>query len=278
MKMMTDLLGRDASELLDKRLFLFDMDGTIYLGSRVFDGARELLREIKSRGARYVFITNNSSRSRADYVKKLTSLRIAAGTGDLFTSSQATAMYLNENYPGVTVYCMGTRSLCEELTAAEIRVTQNTEDKPGLVLLGYDTELTYKKLDDVCMLLSTVKDIPYVATHPDWVCPVSYGFAPDCGCFIQMIEKAAGRRPVVIGKPHPEMIYAVEKHFGVSRGDTVVIGDRIYTDIASGQNAGVTTVLVLSGETTRDALDKSELKPDFVFRDVNEIRKTVFSG
>ncbi len=262
------VLDKASKTLKKKKLFLFDMDGTIYLDDELFAGAKELLGEIKRRGGKYVFITNNSSKSRRAYVEKLTRLGIEADEDDFFTSAMATAVYLNDNYPGKLAYCMGTRSMMDEMRRAGVRVTQSLEDGPELVLAGYDTELTYKKLNDVCYLLSTRPDMPYVATHPDYVCPASYGFAPDLGCFMDMIERSCGRRPVVIGKPKPAMVLSCEKHLGVGGDETVVVGDRIYTDVASGVNAGVTSVLVLSGETKPEDIPKYDVKPTFVLAGV----------
>ena len=252
-----------------KRLFLLDMDGTLYLGERLFDGTLDFLRQVKRLGARAIFVTNNSSKSVEDYVKKLTRLGIPATREDFMTSSQATARYLLLHHRAEKIYVLGTHSLCDELRANGLTVTTRLEEGIGCLVMGYDTELTYAKLEDACRLLQG--DIPYIATNPDWVCPTEYGYAPDCGSVSQMLKNATGKWPKFIGKPEPEMVWLAMEKTGAAKEETIVIGDRIYTDIASGLNAGVSTALVLSGETTREVLAQSTEKPEFVCRDIREI-------
>ena len=252
------------------RLFLFDQDGTLYLGSRLYDFTIPMLEKIKSTGRRYMFMTNNSSKSVADYIKKLEKMGISATREDFITSSQATAYYLKKHLPGKTLYVCGTHSLVEELESQGF-VTTTDLDKTECVVMGFDTELTFRKLEDVSKLLLTRKDIPYIATNPDLVCPTEYGSVPDCGSVCEMIYNATGRRPIVIGKPSPLMPELAMEHADFSREETAVVGDRIYTDIKSGLNAGITGILVLSGETTREILDASEDKPHLVLQDCSEI-------
>lgn len=258
-------------EIKNKKLFLFDMDGTLYLGDRLFDFTKELLSKIKSVGGRYLFMTNNSSKSVADYIKKLKNLGIDALYEDFITSSQATAYYLKENHNGATLYVCGTQSLKEELIKEGFKVTENL-DEVECIVMGFDTELTFKKLHDVSFMLST-KDIPYIATNPDYVCPTEFGSVPDCGSVCDMIYNATKKRPVVIGKPEPLMPILAMKHTGYTPEQTAVFGDRIYTDVLSGLNAGVTAVLVMSGETTQEILNNSNVKPDIVLSDCSEIIK-----
>ena len=250
-------------KLKKKKLFLFDMDGTLYLGNRLYDFTNELLDTIKSSGGRYMFMTNNSSKSVSDYIKKLAKLGIKAVREDFITSSQATAYYLNKHYKGKTLYVCGTESLKEELRANGYEITENL-DKVEVVVMGFDTELTFKKLEDVSKLLLLRRDIPYIATNPDYVCPTEFGSVPDCGSVCDMLYNVSKRRPLVIGKPEPLMPILAMEHTGYTKEQTVVIGDRIYTDIKSGLNAGVTTILVMSGETTYEILEKSDEKPDYV--------------
>ena len=138
------------------------------------------------------------------------------------------------------------------------------------IVMGFDTELTFKKLEDVSKLLAT-RELPYLATNPDYVCPTEFGSVPDCGSVCDMIFNATKKRPVVIGKPEALMPELAMKKFGYSKEETAVIGDRIYTDIKSGLNAGITGILVMSGETTEEILEKSEDKPHFVLQDASEI-------
>ena len=261
----------DKNELIQKtKLFLFDMDGTLYLGNRLYDFTIELLETIKNTGRRYLFMTNNSSKSVADYIKKLEKLGIAATREDFITSSQATAYYLKENYPNHRLYVCGTQSLKKELEMEGFTVTENL-DEVDCIVMGFDTELTFKKLEDVSRMLLTRENIPYIATNPDYVCPTEFGSVPDCGSVCDMIFNAAGKRPVVIGKPSPLMPQLAMSKYGYSEDETAVVGDRIYTDIKSGLNAGITGILVLSGETTREILAESQDKPHLVLEDASEI-------
>ena len=268
--MLTDKYGKNAEVLRRKTLFLFDMDGTIYEENRLFEGTLPLLAAVRRQGGRSVFITNNSSRSVDDYVKKVRAMGIDASTEDFFTSVQATVLLLKREYPDVLVYAQGTASMLRELRDCGIRVTDRIEDGIGLVLVGFDTELTFEKLRNTCQLL-TERDLPFFACNPDLVCPCSFGYVPDCGSMCSAIFNATGKSPVYIGKPEKTMIEVVEQKYGCTPEETVVIGDRLYTDIRSGNNAGVTTVCVLSGEATEADIAAGDDKPTFVFDSVKEI-------
>ena len=251
------------------KLFLFDLDGTLYLGEQLYPFTIDLLRRIRETGGRSLYMTNNSSKSVEDYIRKLERLGIPATREDFITSAQATAWYLQQNHAGKTLYVCGTESLKQELREAGFHVTEEPEGAQCIVM-GFDTELTFKKLHDVSWLLST-RDIPYIATNPDYVCPTEFGSVPDCGSVCDMIYNATKKRPLVIGKPEPLMPQLAMERLGISRSEACCIGDRIYTDIRSGLNAGITTMLVLSGETTREILDASDVKPHFVLQDAGEI-------
>ena len=265
----------EKNELLRNiRLYLFDMDGTLYLGNRLYEFTAELLETIRSTGRRYLFMTNNSSKSVEDYIQKLSGLGISATRDDFITSSQATAYYLKENFPHHRLYVCGTRSLKEELQREGFTVTDKL-DEVDCIVMGFDTELTFQKLEDVSRLLLTREEIPYIATNPDYVCPTEFGSVPDCGSVCDMIFNATGKRPVVIGKPSPLMPQLAMSRLGYAKEETAVVGDRIYTDVKSGLNAGITGVLVLSGETTEEILAKSEEKPHLVLRDASEIIQAI---
>ena len=266
---MGDFLGKEA-DLWNKKLWLLDMDGTIYMEDRIFDGTLDLLAAVRARGGRYVFITNNSSKSVSDYLKKVRAMGIPAEEEDFFTSAQAAVLLLQERFPGAKVYCQGTASLVRELRQGGIDVTEEVEPV-DLVLTGFDLELTSEKLRRTCQILTEQKDVAYYATNPDLVCPVSFGYVPDCGSMSIMIRNATGRYPIFIGKPEPTMIRIVMGKFGFSPEQTVVVGDRVYTDIASGFRAGVDTVGVLSGEATLEDYQSSDTPPTWIFENVREL-------
>lgn len=255
--------------LREKKFFLLDMDGTIYLDNDLFDGTFDFLGEVKNKGGRYLFVTNNSSKGVDAYVEKLCRLGIEATADDFLTSTDATILYLNTNYPGKKFYSMGTKSFTEQLKNSGVKVTTELEDDIFGLVISNDTELTFKKLDDACILLD--KGVEYIATNPDWVCPTWYGYVPDCGSFAEMLFRATGRKPTFIGKPNPEMLLLAMEKYGYTKEETVMIGDRVYTDIASGYNAGVDTVFVLSGEGTVEDAEASDTKPTYIIENIREI-------
>lgn len=266
---MQDYTGKFADRLKEKRLYLLDMDGTIYNENEVFDGTKEFLAEIERRGGQYVFITNNSSKSVEDYMQKVQLMGINVKYENFYTSSQATAVYLKENYPQQVVYCMGTESLITELRKEGIEVVTDVDDQASVVLLGFDTENTSEKIRKTCIMLG--KDVAYLATNPDLVCPVSFGYIPDCGSMSMMLKNATGKEPFFIGKPEPIMVNSVLKKMKCRRRDAVIVGDRLYTDIKTGKNAKVDTICVLSGEASMEDILHSEVKPDYIFNSIKEI-------
>jgi len=267
--MIIDYFNQNAEELKSKKLWLFDMDGTIYEENKLFNGTLKLLNQIVDSGGKYIFITNNSSKSIKDYISKVKKMGIDAEKDNFFTSSQATILYLKDKYPLAKVYCQGTKSLIKELEESNINVTEEAEDDVDVVLVGFDTELTSDKIRKTCQLLN--KDIPFLATNCDLRCPVSFGFIPDCGSICQMITNATDKKPLFIGKPEPTMVEYVMKKYSCSKEETVVVGDRLYTDISTGINAGVTSVCVLTGEATIDDIINGRIKPTLTFKSVQEI-------
>ena len=255
------------------QLFLFDMDGTLYLGDRLFDFTKELLLKIRQSGADYLFMTNNSSKSVSSYIEKLERLGIKSVKEDFITSSQATVYFLKKHHPNARLYVCGTQSLKDELKENGFTVTENLCEVDAIVM-GFDTELTFKKLEDVCKLLLS-RDLPYIATNPDYVCPTEYGSVPDCGSVCDMIYNATQKRPIVIGKPEALMPKLAMEMKGVSKERTAVVGDRIYTDIKSGIRAGCVSILVMSGETTEEILEASHDKPDLVIESGKDILNTL---
>ena len=262
-------------KISEKKFFLLDMDGTIYLDNDLFDGTIDFLEEIKRRGGRYLFLTNNSSKSADAYVEKLKKIGIEATSEDFLTSTYATILYIKDKFPGRKFYSIGTASFTNELLSAGIDVTTEVSDDVFGIVMGNDNELTFKKLEDACKLL--LRDVEYIATNPDWVCPTSFGYVPDCGSFAEMLWRASGKRPKFIGKPEPEMIYLALEKFGYSKDDAIMIGDRVYTDIASGYNAGIDTILVLSGEGTRRDAEETGTKPTYIMENIREVYNALLS-
>lgn len=256
------------NNLKDVKLFLLDMDGTIYLDNDLFDGVTDFLQYIKDIGGKYMFLTNNSSKSVDKYIEKLASLGISSTADDFFTSTDATVIHLNKrNYK--KIYALGTTSFKEQLRKANLPITDVLEDDIDCLCMGFDTELTFKKLEDACILLRY--DVEYIATNPDWVCPTAFGSVPDCGSVSQMLFNATGRKPYFIGKPEPTMALLAMEKTGFRPEETALIGDRLYTDIACGVNAKINSVFVLSGEGTLEDLEKSDVKPDFVYKNIKEL-------
>ncbi|MBQ9346208.1 MAG: HAD-IIA family hydrolase [Oscillibacter sp.] len=253
-----------------KKLFLLDMDGTLYLGDNLFDGTTEFLQQIKMQGGRYLFATNNSSRSVHAYVDRMARLGIPSEPEDFLTSVDALIWYLRGRYDNTLIYALGTRTFREQLAEAGFHITDHLTDGIGLLVCGFDRELTYQKLTDACYLL-TVKDVDYIAANPDWVCPTPWGSIPDCGSICHMLRTATRRWPKFIGKPEPEMAYLSMERCGCTKEETVLVGDRIYTDIACGVNAGIDTAFVLSGEGIPSDIAQYGVTPSGTYRDIREI-------
>ena len=253
--------------LKDKRLFLLDMDGTIYLDDRLFDGTAEFLAHVQAIGGRAMYLTNNSSKSVESYVDKLSRMGLRAAPEDFLTSVNATVLYLRQKNHR-KIYAFGTASFRQQLRQGGLPVTDVLAEDIDCLCMGFDTELTFQKLEDACILLN--RGVEYVATNPDWVCPTWYGSVPDCGSVAEMLYRATGRRPRFIGKPEPDMVELAVKETNFTKEQTILLGDRLYTDIKSGVRAGVDTVLVLSGEATLKDLAASDVNPTYVMKDIRE--------
>lgn len=254
-------------KLLNTKLFLLDMDGTLYLGDEVFDGAVDYIDTISKSGREYIYLTNNSSRAGSDYVNRLRRLGFPCEPENVFTSGMATAMYLNNKFPGATVYPVGTKAFMNELTSYGVKLG---EGDVKVVCVGFDTELVYEKLDKAVHYLR--HGAAFIAANPDWVCPMPAGeVLPDCGSICALLTAASGVRPEYIGKPNRNMVDIISMKTGIPNEQICCVGDRLYTDIAVAQNAGAVSVCVLSGESTIEDIEKAERKPDYVLNNVAEI-------
>ena len=253
------------------RNYLLDMDGTIYLGNRLFYGTIPLLSRIREIGGRAVFLTNNSSASPREYVQKLGRLGIPAALDDVFTAGDAAGLTLPQLLEKTPkVYLLGTPSLAEQLADYGIRVVNRTGEAPDCVLLGFDKTLTYARLETACRYIAA--GVPYFATHPDLTCPVENGSIPDAGAIAKLIEAATGRVPVVFGKPERFMADAVLEKYGFARETTAMVGDRLNTDIRFANQSGMKAILVLTGETSLEAYSgQNAVHADWIFPSVTEL-------
>ena len=233
----------DYTKLKNCELFLFDMDGTLYLGDEVYEGARELMFDFPRMGKRYIYLTNNSSRAGEDYIHRLRRLGFPCERENVFTSGMATGMYLNQHHPGASVYIAGTKAFHRELLSYGIKLVNDElghtqADRVDVVVQGFDTELVYEKLERACHFLR--RGAVFIAANPDWVCPMPADeVLPDCN------EKIC------------------------------CVGDRLYTDIAVAQNAGAVSVLVLSGETSPEMAAAAERQPDYILPSVRELHEII---
>lgn len=262
-------LANKPQNLAQVRCFLLDMDGTFYLDDRLLNGALEFIETLRERGLDYLFLTNNSSKHRSLYAEKITRLGLPIADEKIFTSGEATALYLQKEYPTSRIYVVGTLPLQEEFLQHGFVLD---EEHPELVVLGFDTTLTYQKLWKLCDLVRA--GLPYIATHPDFNCPTATGFMPDIGAMIAFVQAATGRQPdVVVGKPNRLIVDAVSQKYGYAVSEMAMVGDRLYTDIALGQTAGLTTCLVLSGETRAEDLVNSPYQPTYIFTDLGDLAR-----
>jgi HAD superfamily hydrolase (TIGR01457 family) len=252
--------------------FLLDMDGTFYLENTLLKGALEFLKFLNSQHLPFTFLTNNSSRSATNYREKLVKLGVHQDDARVLTSGDATISYLASRTSYKRIFLAATQSLVNDFTQAGF-VFDN--DQPELVVLTYDTTITYSKLVQICNFVRA--GLPFIATHPDINCPMHDGFVPDIGSFLALIKASTGRDPdLVIGKPNIVMAQTAADILGLPLDQLAMIGDRLYTDIAMGTTAGLTTILVLTGETKKNDLDASPYKPDYVFENLSSLLSTLY--
>ena len=255
----------DKKSLAQKKLWILDMDGTVYLGNQLFPETLPFLQRIRENGASYLFFTNNASRAKDTYVSRLNGMGIPAGPENILTSAETTIAFLKQHRPGKSVYVVGTPDLIRSFEDAGICVE---EDAP-IVVASFDTTLTYDKLEKACRYIR--EGAEFISTHPDFNCPVEGGFIPDSGAICALITASTGKLPRYFGKPYEDTLQIIEEFSGVAREDMVVVGDRLYTDIALGAKHGVASVLVLSGETTLEDLEGSEVQPSVIVQNVGEL-------
>ena len=264
---------KPESLLASVRHVALDMDGTIYSGGTLFPFTLPFLERLKELGIGHTFLTNNSSKSSADYLAKLNKIGIPATADQLFTSTQATIEFLqNEPFPVRRVFLLGTPSLAEEISAAGFVLTaDDPTDEPDAVIVGFDTTLSYARLCRAAYWIAGGKR--FVATHPDLVCPTDeLTVLVDCGAICAALEKATGQAPdTVLGKPDPHMLDGILARHKLAADELAMVGDRLYTDIAMARHVGAVAVLVLSGESTRKDVPRAPLRPNLVVENLQEL-------
>ena len=246
--------------------FLFDLDGTVYLDETPIGDVKGTLARLRAMDKRIVFLTNNSSKTEAEYRQKLTRIGLW-GEGDLvYTSAMATAEHVAARFPHKRVYLLATDAVKEEFS----RTVPLVEEAPDVVILAYDTTLTFAKMKRFNEFLAG--GAVFLATHPDAVCPTAGVSVPDVGAFLQLFYTSSGRLPdLIVGKPGTAMGEGLERRLGIPRARMCMTGDRMHTDIRFGNNCGMHTVLVLSGETTEETMKNFPDRPDLVLPDVNAL-------
>jgi HAD superfamily hydrolase (TIGR01450 family) len=262
--MTTDGNDGRLRDVAGRKIFFFDRDGTVCLGKRIIDGAARLLELLKARGIPYYVCTNNSSRTAAEHWERLASLPLTAE--DIAVSTDATIAHLRA--VGIDrIHLLATESVTRHFRDEGFTLT---DEDPGAAVLTYDNEITYAKIRRFVEVLRT--DVPYFATHIDLLYPYEGGFLPDIGTYATMFASATGRRPEAsFGKPNFALVDHLLARHGLTAADAVVVGDRLYTDIALAEGTEMLSVLVLSGETMRGDLEAADHRPDVVIDSVADL-------
>ena len=270
------LQNPNTKTISEKKLYIFDMDGTIYLGGKPFDFAIRFIKNLRAAGKRVLFFTNNASHTTPFYLQKLTRLGFEPRAEEIMTSGDVTLEFLKRYRSGKTVYLVGTDELVEEYREKGIPLLQGNEERADIVITSFDTTLTYEKLDNACRLVRGGAE--YLSTHPDMNCPTETGFIPDSGAIAAFVTASTGKTPTYFGKPYRETIEMIGEATGFANDEMCIFGDRLYTDIALGKKFGVTSILVLSGETQPADVDAAADgdKPDFVFDSLADVDALMF--
>ena len=257
------------------RHFALDLDGTLYLGGRVFPWTRPFLDRLAELGIGHTFFTNNSSKSTRQYVEHLRKMGIDATTDEIYSSTHSTLDYLRDERASVRrLFVLGTPGLQEEFAESGFTIcADSANDEPDAVIVAFDTTLAYPRVCRAAYWIAKGK--PFIATHPDRICPTDQPTVlPDCAAICAMLTTATGRTPdAVLGKPSPRMLDGVRKRHAVASNEIAVVGDRLYTDMAMARGAGALGVLVLSGETTAEQVEHANPRPDLVVADVGELAR-----
>ena len=264
--------------LSKKNLFIFDMDGTIYLGKEPFDFAISFIKNLRKSGKKVLFFTNNASHTTEFYQNKLSKMGFEPNPDEILTSGDVTYEFLNRYRTGKSVYMVATDELVKEYIKKGINVIENhSATHADIVITSFDTSLTYEKINAACRLIRNGAE--YISTHPDFNCPTEDGFIPDSGAIAALVTASTGVYPTYFGKPYKETIEMISEYTRFSTEQMCIFGDRLYTDIALGKSFGVTSCLVLSGETQQADVDRAEEKdkPDLVFNSLKDVNEILFN-
>ena len=258
------------------RGYIFDLDGTVYLGENAIPGAPETISELREQGCGVVFLSNKPLQPREVYAQKLTRLGIPASPEDVINSSLVLAQYLVHEMAEATVFVIGEQPLLDEMSAAGLSLSDDPK-KIDVVIASFDRTFDYRKLDIGYQALR--RGARFFATNADRTCPVEGGDIPDAAAVIGALEGCSGRKvELVAGKPSSMIVDMVLEHLGLEASDCLMVGDRLETDILMGNKAGMSTALVLTGVTSREALTSSTILPDFMLESIAEVSSLLVSS
>ncbi|MDF2473734.1 MAG: HAD-superfamily hydrolase, subfamily [Anaerocolumna sp.] len=261
---------QNHKKLENIKLFVLDMDGTFYLGNKILEGALGFIEKVKESGKDFIFFTNNSSKAPEDYMEKLKKMNCNIQRKDIMTSADVTIEFLKTQYKDAKVYLLGTKELEKSFIESGIPLVA---EGPDIVVVGFDMTLTYEKLEKACTYIRN--GAKFIATHLDINCPTEDGFIPDCGAICAAIQLSTGATPEYMGKPFDKTVELVTSRTKYKRDEIAFVGDRLYTDVATGVNNGCMGILVLTGETKLSDVETSLIQPDFIFNSLKEMGEVI---
>lgn len=267
--------AKALQRLYNATAYIFDMDGVLYRGSNALPGGKEILEALAEAGKRTMLATNNSMATPESYTAKLAKMGMDVSSELILTSATATADYLIDTFPaGAGVYVVGMPALSEQLVGrTSFRVVDPQQEVPAAVVVGLDLTFTYDKMKRAMAAIGA--GAAFVATNSDATLPTEHGFDPGAGSILAGIELATGQKPTVIGKPSPRTLLQAAKQLGADPPKTVMVGDRLDTDILAGERAGMLTVLLLTGVSSHEDIDGGDIVPDLVFDDLSALLSAV---
>jgi arabinose operon protein AraL len=249
--------------------FIFDLDGTVYLSDRLIPGSERVIRLLREKGKKVVFLSNKPTQAREEYAAKLTELGIPTAREEVVNSTFVMVRFLKKNAPQARLFVVGEEPFVEELRRAGFVITDEPKEI-DYVVVAFDRTFDYRKLNIAFQAIKL--GAHFVATNPDRTCPVEGGEIPDCAAMIAAIEAVTLKKvEVVVGKPSPLIIQAALEAMGLKPQDCILIGDRLETDIKMGKDSGIATGLVLTGVTNEEMLKEASIHPDFVFKSIADI-------